>query len=144
MAVFVTLKSPGSLDLRWRSTPGPVRWNAAGSAASTVISQSADPAPWPKHLKRVSEYAGGHHERMDGKGYPKGLKGEEMSVQARIMGIADIFEALTACDRPYKQGMKLSEAMRILENFSKTVILTRICSRFLSNRRFTASMPSNI
>ena len=75
--------------------------------------------PWPKHLKRVSEYAGGHHERMDGKGYPKGLKGEEMSVQARIMGIADIFEALTACDRPYKQGMKLSEAMRILENFSK-------------------------
>ena len=42
-----------------------------------------------------------------------------MSVQARIMGIADIFEALTACDRPYKQGMKLSEAMRILENFSK-------------------------
>ena len=75
--------------------------------------------PWPKHLKHVPEYAGGHHERMDGKGYPKGLKGEEMSVQARIMGIADIFEALTACDRPYKQGMKLSEALRILENFSK-------------------------
>ena len=72
--------------------------------------------PWPKHLKHVPEYVGGHHERMDGKGYPKGLKRGEMSVQARIMGIADIFEALTARDRPYKPGMKLSEALRILGN----------------------------
>ncbi|MFZ4536789.1 GAF and HD-GYP domain-containing protein [Propionivibrio sp.] len=72
--------------------------------------------PWPKHLKRVPEYAGGHHERMDGKGYPKGLRGEEMSVQARIMGIADIFEALTARDRPYRPGMKLSQALQILGN----------------------------
>jgi len=75
--------------------------------------------PWPKHLKNVPEYAGGHHERVDGRGYPKGLKGGEMSVQARIMGIADIFEALTARDRPYKSGMKLSEALRVLENFSR-------------------------
>ena len=75
--------------------------------------------PWPKHLKNVPEYAGGHHERMDGKGYPKGLKRDEMSVQARIMGIADIFEALTARDRPYKPGMKLSQAMSILSNFCK-------------------------
>jgi HD-GYP domain-containing protein (c-di-GMP phosphodiesterase class II) len=74
--------------------------------------------PWPKHLKHVPEYAGGHHERMDGKGYPKGLKRDEMSVQARIMGIADIFEALTAHDRPYKHAMKISEALRILGNFS--------------------------
>ena len=73
--------------------------------------------PWPKHLKNVPEYAGGHHERMDGKGYPRGLKREEMSWQARMMGIADIFEALTAKDRPYKQGMKLSQALSILENF---------------------------
>ena len=73
--------------------------------------------PWPKHLKNVPEYAGGHHERMDGKGYPKGLKRDEMSVQARIMGIADIFEALTAKDRPYKPGMKLSQALSILRNF---------------------------
>jgi HD-GYP domain-containing protein (c-di-GMP phosphodiesterase class II) len=73
--------------------------------------------PWPKHLRRVPEYAGGHHERMDGKGYPKGLKREQMSWQARMMGIADIFEALTAKDRPYKEGMKLSQALRILENF---------------------------
>ena len=73
--------------------------------------------PWPKHLKNVPEYAGGHHERMDGKGYPKGLTREQMSVQARVMGIADIFEALTARDRPYKPGKTLSESLKILGNF---------------------------
>jgi HD-GYP domain-containing protein (c-di-GMP phosphodiesterase class II) len=70
--------------------------------------------PWPRHLTRVPEYAGGHHERMDGKGYPKGLTREQMSVQARCMGIADIFEALTARDRPYKKGKTLSESLEIL------------------------------
>ena len=75
--------------------------------------------PWPKHLTNVPEYAGGHHERMDGKGYPKGLTREQMSVQARMMGIADIFEALTARDRPYKPGMKLSQAMGIMGNFKR-------------------------
>ena len=70
--------------------------------------------PWPKHLKNVPEYAGGHHERMDGKGYPKGLTRDQMSVQARVMGIADIFEALTAKDRPYKKGKTLSESLQIL------------------------------
>ena len=73
--------------------------------------------PWPKHLKNVPEYAGGHHERMDGKGYPRGLTREEMSVQARVMGIADIFEALTAKDRPYKKGKTLTEALTILGKF---------------------------
>ena len=73
--------------------------------------------PWPKHLKNVPEYAGGHHERMDGKGYPKGLSREQMSVQARVMGIADIFEALTARDRPYKRGKTLSESLQILGKF---------------------------
>jgi hypothetical protein len=71
--------------------------------------------PWPKHLKNVPEYAGGHHERMDGKGYPKGLTHDQMSVQAKVMAIADIFEALTAADRPYKSGMKLSQAMGIMK-----------------------------
>lgn len=70
--------------------------------------------PWPRHLKNVPEYAGGHHERMDGKGYPRGLTREQMSVQARMMGIADIFEALTAVDRPYKKGMALSQALAIM------------------------------
>jgi HD-GYP domain-containing protein (c-di-GMP phosphodiesterase class II) len=70
--------------------------------------------PWPAHLRQVPEYAGGHHERMDGKGYPRGLTREQMSVQARVMGIADIFEALTASDRPYKPGKTLSESLAIL------------------------------
>ena len=73
--------------------------------------------PWPRHLKNVPEYAGGHHERMDGKGYPKGLTREQMSIQARVMGIADIFEALTAKDRPYKRGKTLSESLEILGRF---------------------------
>ena len=73
--------------------------------------------PWPRHLVRVPEYAGGHHERMDGKGYPRGLTREQMSVQARVMGIADIFEALTAKDRPYKLGKTLSESLNILGKF---------------------------
>ncbi len=73
--------------------------------------------PWPKHLKNVPEYAGGHHERMDGNGYPRGLRREQMSVQARLMGIADIFEALTAKDRPYKKGKSLTESLEILGNF---------------------------
>jgi HD-GYP domain-containing protein (c-di-GMP phosphodiesterase class II) len=76
--------------------------------------------PWPRHLKNVPEYAGGHHERMDGKGYPNGLKREQMSVQARIMGIADIFEALTAKDRPYKQGKTLTESLTILGKFKES------------------------
>lgn len=74
--------------------------------------------PWPNHLKNVPEYAGGHHERMDGKGYPKGLVKDQMSVQARVMGIADIFEALTARDRPYKKGKTLSESLEILGKFT--------------------------
>lgn len=75
--------------------------------------------PFPRHLRNVVEYAGGHHERMDGKGYPKGLRREEMSVQARILGVADIFEALTASDRPYKPGKKLSESLAIMARMKR-------------------------
>ncbi len=82
---------------------------------STIMMLEA--LPWPNHLKHVPEYAGGHHERMDGKGYPKGLTREQMPVQARVMGIADIFEALTAIDRPYKEGKTLTESLTILGKF---------------------------
>ncbi|MDO8988230.1 MAG: HD domain-containing phosphohydrolase [Sideroxyarcus sp.] len=75
--------------------------------------------PWPRHLRHVPEYAGGHHERMDGKGYPNGLTREQMSIQARVMGIADIFEALTAKDRPYKEGKTLTESLNILGKFKE-------------------------
>jgi len=82
-----------------------------------VTIQMLESLPWPKHLRHVPEYAGGHHERMDGKGYPRGLTREQMSVQARCMGIADIFEALTAKDRPYKKGKTLTESLTILGKF---------------------------
>jgi HD-GYP domain-containing protein (c-di-GMP phosphodiesterase class II) len=80
--------------------------------AQTII--MLESLPWPRHLRRVPEYAGGHHEKMDGSGYPRGLRREEMSLPARVMAIADIFEALTAADRPYKPPKKLSEALRIM------------------------------
>ncbi|MBY4599383.1 GAF domain-containing protein [bacterium BD-1] len=80
----------------------------------TMTIRLLEALPWPAHLRNVPEYAGGHHERMDGKGYPRGLTREQMSVQARVMGIADIFEALTASDRPYKPGKTLSESLSIL------------------------------
>ncbi|MBV1878375.1 MAG: GAF domain-containing protein [Pseudomonadales bacterium] len=70
--------------------------------------------PFPKYLERVPEIAGGHHEKMDGTGYPKKLKGHEMSIPARIMAIADVFEALTAADRPYKKPKSLSESIKIM------------------------------
>jgi HD-GYP domain-containing protein (c-di-GMP phosphodiesterase class II) len=70
--------------------------------------------PFPRNLGRVPEYAGGHHERMDGGGYPRGVFAGDTSIPARIMAIADVFEALTAQDRPYKKGKSLSEAMRIM------------------------------
>ncbi|MBI3229186.1 MAG: HD domain-containing protein, partial [Burkholderiales bacterium] len=83
----------------------------------SVTIRMLESLPWPKHLRNVPEYAGGHHERMDGKGYPRGLTREQMSIQARLMAIADIFEALTASDRPYKKGKSLSESLYILGKF---------------------------
>ncbi len=79
-----------------------------------ITVEMLDTLPFPKHLKRVPEFAGGHHEKMDGTGYPKRLTREQMSIPARIMAIADIFEALTAADRPYKDAKKISECLRIM------------------------------
>ncbi len=73
--------------------------------------------PLPRHLRNVPDIAASHHETMDGKGYPRGLKREDMSWSARMMAIADIFEALTASDRPYKSSKTLSEALKIMDGF---------------------------
>ncbi len=78
-----------------------------------------DRLPFPPHLRGVAEIAGGHHEKMDGSGYPKRLSREQMSLPARMMAIADIFEALTAVDRPYKKGKTLSEALGIMVGMCK-------------------------
>jgi len=81
--------------------------------------QMLEALPFPKHLRRVPEYAGGHHERMDGKGYPKAIHAGTMSLPARMMAVADVFEALTAGDRPYKPAKKLSETMQIIGQMKK-------------------------
>jgi HD-GYP domain-containing protein (c-di-GMP phosphodiesterase class II) len=70
--------------------------------------------PFPRNLRRVPEIAGGHHEKMDGTGYPRGIWAGDMSLPARMMAIADVFEALTAQDRPYKSAKTLSETMKIM------------------------------
>lgn len=75
--------------------------------------------PFPRNLRRVPEYAGGHHEKMDGTGYPKGIWAGDMSLPARMMAIADVFEALTAQDRPYKKAKTLSETMKIMAFMKK-------------------------
>jgi HD-GYP domain-containing protein (c-di-GMP phosphodiesterase class II)/HAMP domain-containing protein len=72
--------------------------------------------PYPRSLRNVPAIAGAHHERMDGQGYPQGLVRDQISMQGRILGLADVFEALTARDRPYKPGMSLKRALSILES----------------------------
>ncbi|WP_191964897.1 HD domain-containing phosphohydrolase [Synechococcus sp. RSCCF101] len=78
-----------------------------------------DSLPLPKHLKSARDIAGGHHERLDGKGYPMGLSAEELSIPARIMAIADVFEALTASDRPYKPPKTLEQVLAIMTSMAK-------------------------
>jgi HD-GYP domain-containing protein (c-di-GMP phosphodiesterase class II) len=105
-----------NLTIKFGTLTEPERKEINNHIAMTI--KMLEALPWPKHLKNVPEYAGGHHERMDGKGYPRGLTKDQMSVQARVMAIADIFEALTAKDRPYKKGKMLSESLRILGHFA--------------------------
>ncbi|WP_152431780.1 HD domain-containing phosphohydrolase [Vibrio aquimaris] len=74
--------------------------------------------PYPEHLKNIPEIAGGHHERIDGKGYPRGLNEDELSIPARVMAIADVFEALTSSDRPYKKAKNLAESLNIMTHMA--------------------------
>ena len=109
---FLSTDEEENLTIPYGTLSGPEREIINFHIVATI--KMLETLPWPRHLTSVPEYAGGHHERMDGKGYPKGLLREQMSVQARVMGIADIFEALTAKDRPYKPGKTLSESLAIL------------------------------
>ncbi|HEX6592106.1 MAG TPA: HD domain-containing phosphohydrolase [Moraxellaceae bacterium] len=100
-----------------------------------VTIQMLESLPFPKNLKRVPEYAGGHHEKMDGTGFPRGLKREQMSWPARMMAIADIFEALTSSDRPYKPPMKISQSLSILQRMrQQNHIDPDLYSLFLESR----------
>jgi HD-GYP domain-containing protein (c-di-GMP phosphodiesterase class II) len=112
VAPFLTKDEEDNLNIQYGTLMPKEREIINNHIVATI--KMLEALPWPRHLVNVPEYAGGHHERMDGKGYPRGLKREQMSVQARLMGIADIFEALTAKDRPYKKGKTLSESLQIL------------------------------
>lgn len=81
---------------------------------AAVSKRMLEQLPYPKKLQNIPYYAGAHHEKLDGSGYPDALEEKEIPMQARIMALADVFEALTAEDRPYKPGKTLSEAMKIL------------------------------
>ncbi len=96
-----------------------------------VSLQMLQQLPFPKKYERIPEIAGAHHEQINGKGYPLGLKGDSLSFEARILAIADIFEALTASDRPYKKAKKLSESMKILYFMAKDNLIDRKIVKFL-------------
>jgi len=115
---FLSKDEEDNLNIAYGTLSGPEREIINYHIVATI--KMLEALPWPRHLLNVPEYAGGHHERMDGKGYPRGKKRDEMSVQARLMGIADIFEALTAKDRPYKPGKTLSESLAILGKMRDT------------------------
>ncbi len=106
-----------NLSIRRGTLTEEERYHINDHIAQTIIMLEA--LPYPKNLRRVPEWAGGHHEKMDGTGYPRGLKREEMSIPARIMMIADIFEALSARDRPYKTRKTLSECLDIMARMSR-------------------------
>jgi len=91
--------------------------------------------PFPDSLSRVAEFAGGHHESLDGTGYPQGLRDNQIPIQTRIISIADIFEALTARDRPYKKPMKISKAIEILEDMKeKNILDSQLVDLFIDNQ----------
>lgn len=91
--------------------------------------------PFPKKLKKIAEYAGAHHEKLDGSGYPRGLKACQLPLQSRIIALADIFEALTAKDRPYKKGNTLSEALKIIKFMVKdNHIDSNLCDLFIQEK----------
>ena len=106
-----------NLSIRRGTLTDEERYHINDHIVQTIIMLEA--LPFPKHLRRVPEWAGGHHEKMDGTGYPRGLKRDQMSIPARIMMIADIFEALTARDRPYKARKTLSECIDIMARMSR-------------------------
>lgn len=91
--------------------------------------------PFPEHLKAVCEIASSHHERVDGTGYPHHLKGSQMSLRARILALADVFEALTAPDRPYKKPLELDEALLVLRDLVQKGKIDRDLYQLFVERR---------
>tara|TARA_Y100000996_G_scaffold402114_1_gene373755 strand:- start:484 stop:1362 length:879 start_codon:yes stop_codon:yes gene_type:complete len=104
-----------------------------------------DKLPYPKHLKQVPFYAACHHEKLNGEGYPNGYTGDKLPLQARIIAIADVFEGLTAPDRPYKEGYKLSKAMNILRDMAvKNEIDVDLFNLFIKQKIYLKYANSSI
>lgn len=99
----------------FRGTLNPAEVRIVNSHVTATLSMLQG-LPLPATLRQMPQIAASHHERLDGKGYPRGLAGGEISMQARILAIADVFEALTACDRPYKKGKTPTEALDIMQS----------------------------
>ncbi len=122
-----------NLSIRRGTLTAEERYHINDHIVQTIIMLEA--LPYPKNLRRVPEWAGGHHEKMDGTGYPRGLKRDEMSIPARIMMIADIFDALSAHDRPYKARKMLTECLDIMARMSREHhIDTDLFEVFLTSR----------
>jgi HD-GYP domain-containing protein (c-di-GMP phosphodiesterase class II) len=86
--------------------------------------------PWPAHLQRIPDIASNHHEKMDGTGYPRRLMGADMSVEERVLALADVFEALTAADRPYKSTKTVMQSLIIMANMGKEHHLDVVLLRY--------------
>ena len=107
--------------------------------------QLLDKLPYPDHLSQVPFYAGCHHEKINGKGYPNGYSGDQLPLQARIIAIADVFEGLTAPDRPYKEPYKLSKALNILKYMVKDgEIDSDLFSLFITKKLYLQYAKDNL
>jgi len=111
---FLTADELVNLSIRRGSITEKERQKMQGHAAVTL--KMLKQIPFTKKLKNIPDFAGAHHEFLNGKGYPLGLKGDEISFEGRLMAVTDIAEALTASDRPYKKAMPLETVYRILRS----------------------------
>jgi response regulator RpfG family c-di-GMP phosphodiesterase len=97
--------------------------------------------PWPPELAAVPEIAGAHHEKLDGSGYPEGLAGEQIPLASRVMTVCDIYDALTAMDRPYKKAMPIERALNILEDEASQGLLdTDMVQVFIESRVYEQTL----
>jgi HD-GYP domain-containing protein (c-di-GMP phosphodiesterase class II) len=101
-----------------------------------------DRIPWTRELRKIPHIAGSHHEKLNGAGYPSGIRGERIPVQSRMMTIADIYDALTATDRPYKKAIRVEEALDTLRHEQRAGALDgALLDLFIDARVFERTDP---
>jgi HD-GYP domain-containing protein (c-di-GMP phosphodiesterase class II) len=97
--------------------------------------------PWTSEMKDIPDIAWGHHEKLDGSGYPRGLRGDEIRIQTRMMTISDIYDALTARDRLYKPAVPALRALDILKNEFKGKVDADLLDVFIEKRVYDVTAP---